>query len=75
MGEMGIFHQLSGVGRTATAASRFPFAVPYSFRAAAATDEQLVYGRFAGLDEYLRLEPFPLFPNPWPTKEMAAWDR
>jgi len=46
---MAIFHQLSSVWRTATAASRSLLALPHLFRAASVTDEQLVYGRSAGL--------------------------
>jgi hypothetical protein len=42
---MAMFHQLSTVRRTAPAASRPLLALPHSFRAAAVTDEQLVYGR------------------------------
>jgi hypothetical protein len=42
-----IVHQSSGVRSTTTAASCSLFALPHSFRAAAVTDEQLVYGRSA----------------------------
>jgi hypothetical protein len=47
MSEMAIYRQLSAVRRTATAASCSLFALPHSFRTAAVTDEQLVYGRSA----------------------------
>jgi hypothetical protein len=42
-----MFRQSSGVRSTTTAASCSLFALPHSFRAAAVTDEQLVYGRSA----------------------------
>jgi hypothetical protein len=47
MSDMGISRQSSGVRSTTTTASRSLFALPHSFRAAAVTDEQLVYGRSA----------------------------
>ena len=39
-----MLRQLASVRRTAAAASRSLLALPHSFRAAALTDEQLVYG-------------------------------
>jgi hypothetical protein len=44
MSDIAIFRQLSSVRRTTTAASRSLLALPHSIRAAALTDEQLVYG-------------------------------
>jgi hypothetical protein len=41
---MAMFRQLSSVRRAAAAASRSLLALPHSIRAAALTDEQLVYG-------------------------------
>ncbi len=43
MSVKGMFRQLSSVRRAAAAASRSLLALPHSFRAAALTEEQLVY--------------------------------
>jgi hypothetical protein len=48
-----IYCQSSGVRSTTTTASCSRFALPHSFRAAAVTDEQLVYGRSTRLARVL----------------------